>query len=129
MIFLIGPHPSSGAHDSRAPLEWRGPMKVFFQGGRVAEFVDSWPETLVPSASNRSTPEWTLVDSRQGRFDGSSFALAAHLGPRMGRAIDRAQAGGVDVGVALGGRQASVAQQLLDGAQVAAGRQQVGGEG
>jgi hypothetical protein len=40
-------------------------MKVFFQGGRVAEFVDSCPETLVPSASNRSTPEWTLVDSRR----------------------------------------------------------------
>src|SRR5690348_8561483 len=33
MIFLIGPRHSSGAHDSRAPLKWRGPMKVFFQGG------------------------------------------------------------------------------------------------
>src|SRR5689334_23510993 len=109
MMMLVGPRRSSGAHDFRVPLEWRGPMKCFFRGGRVAEFVDSWPETLVPSASNRSTPEWTLVDSRQGQFDGSSFALAADLGPRMGRAIDRAQAGGVDVGVALGGRQAGVA--------------------
>src|SRR5690242_136208 len=72
MIFLIGPRHSSGAHDSRAPREWRGPMKVFFQGGGVGGFVDSWPETLVPSASNRSTPEWTLVDSgasRHGRLD------------------------------------------------------------
>jgi len=33
MIFLIGPRHSSGAHDFRAPLEWRGPMKVFFQEG------------------------------------------------------------------------------------------------
>src|SRR6185437_11800620 len=46
-----------------APLQWRCPMKVFFQGGRGAGFVDSWPEILVPSASNRSTSEWTLVDS------------------------------------------------------------------
>src|SRR3954465_8946803 len=46
------------------------PGKVFFEGGRgVAGFVDSEPKTLVPSASNRSTPEWTGVDSRQGRFD------------------------------------------------------------
>src|SRR5690349_22381346 len=50
-------------------------MKVFFQGGRVAGFVDSWPTTLVSSASNRSTPEWTLVDSRQGESTKSNFAL------------------------------------------------------
>src|SRR5690242_3312084 len=47
----------------------RPPNKVFFQGRDVGGLVDSWPETLVPSASNRSTPEWTLVDSRQGRSD------------------------------------------------------------
>ena len=39
----------------------------------------------------------------------------------MGRPVDRAEAGGIDVGVALGGRQAGVAQQFLDGAQIAAG--------
>jgi len=49
-------------HFSLRPLD-----EVFFQGGRDVGFVDSWPETLVPSASNRSTPEWTLVDSV--RFD------------------------------------------------------------
>src|SRR4051812_13265802 len=37
---------------------------VFFRGRGVAGFVDSEPKTLVPSASNRSTPEWTRVDSR-----------------------------------------------------------------
>src|ERR1700748_1371732 len=55
----------------RAPLEWRS-IGVFFMGQDVGGFVDSWPKTLVPSASNRSAPEWTLVDSvdsRQGRFD------------------------------------------------------------
>src|SRR4051794_17629465 len=43
----------------------RPPNKPFFGGGGrgVAGFVDSGPKTLVPSASNRSTPEWTLVDS------------------------------------------------------------------
>src|SRR6476659_2005011 len=54
-------------HFSPQPLN-----KVFFQGWDVGGLVDSWPETLVPSASNRSTPEWTpvdSVDSRQGRFD------------------------------------------------------------
>ena len=30
---------------------------------------NSCPETLVPSASNRSTPEWTPVDSAKGEFD------------------------------------------------------------
>src|SRR5262249_37368825 len=38
------------------------------------------------------------------------------------------QAGGVDGGVALGGGERGVAQQLLDRAQVGAGAQQVGGE-
>ena len=43
----------------------RPPNKPFFGGGGrgVAGFVDSGPKTLVPSASNRSTPEWTRVDS------------------------------------------------------------------
>src|SRR3954451_8073286 len=36
---------------------------VFSGGWGVAGFVDSGPKTLVPSASNRSTPEWTLLDS------------------------------------------------------------------
>src|SRR5512142_2645060 len=36
---------------------------MFFSWDRIGGFVDSWPKTLVPSASNRSTPEWTLVDS------------------------------------------------------------------
>src|SRR6185503_18591177 len=82
MIFLIGPRHSSGAHDSRPPLEWCGPMKVFFQGGRVAGVVDSWPETLVPSASNRSTPEWTLVDSppRATKRDFGPGSLDRHAG-------------------------------------------------
>src|SRR5262245_6323693 len=35
---------------------------------------------------------------------------------------------GVDVGVALGGAEARVAEQLLDRAQIGAARQQVGGE-
>src|SRR5690349_14858421 len=65
MMMFIGPRHSSGAHNSRAPLQWHAQMKVFFQGGGVAGFVDSWPETLVTSASNRSTPEWTLADSCQ----------------------------------------------------------------
>src|SRR3954464_13727173 len=57
----------------------RPPNKPFFRkGGRgVAGFVDSEPKTLVPSASNRSTPEWTRVDSRQGRFDEKQLRAGA----------------------------------------------------
>src|SRR5437879_8349588 len=53
----------------------------------------------------------------------------SRLRPRMRRAIDGAEAGRIDVGVALGGREAGVAQQFLDGAQIAAGAQEVRGEG
>src|SRR6476660_9353366 len=64
---FIGPRHFSGAQDSRAPLgrlatsnEWRAPMSGFFQGVGVPGFVDSWPKTLVSSASNRSTPSGLL---------------------------------------------------------------------
>src|ERR1700758_2229427 len=58
-----------------------GPLnEVFFRGRDVGGFVDSWPETLVPSASNRSTTEWTLVDSgdpAKGESANTDFAPAA----------------------------------------------------
>src|ERR1700758_1163568 len=64
----LGPEiPMASAFQAPTPEQ-----DVFSGGPGVGGFVDSWPETLVPSASNRSTPEWTLVDSvdsRQGRFD------------------------------------------------------------
>src|SRR6185437_3829513 len=67
LLSLLGLKSRWHRHFSPGPsIRW------FFRGRGVAEFVDSWPETLVPSASNRSTPEWTpvdSVDSRQGRFD------------------------------------------------------------
>ena len=49
-------------------------------------------------------------------------------GPRVGPIVDRHQMIDVDLGVALGGAQAGVAEHLLDGAQVGALAQQVGGE-
>src|SRR5690349_16223485 len=55
---------------------------VFSGAQGIGGFVDSGPKTLVPSASNRSTPEWTLadsVDSRQRRVDGQ---LRASGSPR-----------------------------------------------
>ena len=56
-------------------------------------------------------------------------AALPHLRPRMGGPVNGAQSRGVDVGVALGRREARMSQQFLDGAQIAAGAQQVGGEG
>ena len=56
LLSLLGLNPEA----RRAP-EW-----VSFQGGGSVEFVELRPETLVPSASNRSTPEWNYVDSAKG---------------------------------------------------------------
>ena len=47
----------------------------------------------------------------------------------MGGTIGRQQPGAIDGGVDLRRRQRGVAEQLLDRAQIAAARQQVGGEG
>ena len=49
--------------------------------------------------------------------------------PRMGAAIDFQQAFGVNSRIDLRGRERRVAEQFLDRAQVAAARQQMGGEG
>src|SRR5262249_29865591 len=51
------------------------------------------------------------------------------LRPGMCRPIDSVQPCGIAVGVALCRRQAGVAQQLLDGAQITSGTQEMGGEG
>src|SRR4051812_28311455 len=54
--------------------------KGFFRKPGVGGFVDSGPKTPTPSASNRSTPEWTLVDSRRpGRTGRSSVDQAVEL--------------------------------------------------
>src|SRR6185312_5974589 len=57
--------------------------------------------------------------------DGRSTRAA---GARMGLVVDREQGGGVDLGVALRGRQRGVAQQFLDRPQIAAAGEQMGGE-
>src|SRR5271163_2501115 len=46
----------------------------------------------------------------------------------MEAAVDREQALGVDMGVALGGGEVDMAEQLLDGAQVGAVLEEMGGE-
>ena len=56
------------------------PEQGVFSRRDVGGLVDSWLETLVPSASNRSTSEWTLVDSvdsRHGRFDEKKLGASA----------------------------------------------------
>src|SRR5690242_13470711 len=61
MIFLIGPRHARGAHDSRAPLAWRGPMKVVFPRGQ-----SGWIRGLLarnPCAIDIQ-PVHTLVDFR-----------------------------------------------------------------
>src|SRR5690349_15760602 len=79
MMMLIGPRHSSGAHDFRAPLEWRAPMKVFFQGRGV--LVDSW--TLRPKPLRHGRPTgphpsgllWTPWTPAKGDSTKSNFAL------------------------------------------------------
>src|SRR5579883_1166957 len=100
MIFLIGPRHSSGAHNSDcATGVARSDEGVFFSWDRMGGFVDSGPKTLVASASNRSTPEWTLVDSRQGRATKSNFALSQ---PGQCAFEDPGGGGGIDPLRALG---------------------------
>src|SRR6185503_6629837 len=109
MMMIIGPRHSRGAHDFRAPLEWRGPMKVFFQGG---ESVDSWTPGLKPLCHRHPTGPhpsgllWTPWTPAKGSSTKSNFALAFH--PRQ-----RPLHGG-----ALGGDMAD--QHDLLGAAVAA---------
>src|SRR3954468_15131454 len=69
----------------------RPPNPMFFRGGGrgVAGFVDSGPETLVSSASNRSTPEWTRVDSRHGEPTRSDFALPQSVDELFQRPVAR----------------------------------------
>ena len=64
---------------------------VFSRGRDVGGLVDSWSESLVPSASNRSTPEWTpvdSVDSRQGLLDDERLRARVPL-PRGAARIGR----------------------------------------
>src|SRR6478752_6399917 len=80
MIMFIGARHSNGAHDFRAPLAWRAPMSGFSRGEGVPRIVDSWPKTLVPSASKRSTPSgllWTLLCLGLGLLVGHGRALLA----------------------------------------------------
>src|SRR6476659_4558558 len=79
MMMLIGPRQSSRAHDFRAPLEWRAPMKVFFQGGMS---VDSWtpgPKSLChrrPTGPHPNGLLWTAWTPANGDSTKSNFALA-----------------------------------------------------
>ena len=47
----------------------------------------------------------------------------------MGPVVDFEQASYIDLGIALGRGQRSMAEQFLDGAQIAAAGQKMGGEG
>src|SRR5579871_6903134 len=113
LLPLLGLKSRWHRHFGRRPLN-----EVFFQGEKPG---DSWtpdPKPLWhrhPTGPHPSGLWWT---PDKGCSTKSNFGLAADLCPRMRGAIDRAQAGGVDVSVALGGRETRVPQQLLDGAQV-----------
>src|ERR1700754_1317540 len=52
--------------------------EVFSQGAGIAGIVESWPKTLVPSASDLSTPEWSLVESAKGEATKSNVVLVRH---------------------------------------------------
>jgi hypothetical protein len=47
----------------------------------------------------------------------------------MGSGVGLEQMLAVDLGIALGGREARMAEQLLDGAEIGAGAEQMRGEG
>ena len=71
----------------------------------------------------------SVRDSPSGRAaTGAAGGAHAAAGLGVGGGIGLHQAGLVDAGVDLGGREGGVAEELLDGAEVAAGLEEVGGE-
>src|SRR6478736_6625892 len=92
MMMLIGPRHSSGAHDFRAPLEWRAPMKVSFRGPGS---VDSWtlgPKPLChrrPTGPHPSGLLWTPWTPAKGDSTKSNFALGGELPRHLRRHFDR----------------------------------------
>src|SRR5690348_11479316 len=77
MMMIIGPRYSRGAHDFRAPLAWRTPMRVFFQGGNS---VDSWTPGPKPLCHRHPTgphPSGLLWTPSKGDSTKSNFALGA----------------------------------------------------
>src|SRR5215467_9618217 len=63
---------------------------------------------------------------RTMRFKAMPVLSSLEMGSRVRSIVNRKEARGLDRGVALCSREAGVAQQLLDGAQIAAGSEQVG---
>src|SRR6201996_736485 len=90
---------------SRAHDFFHRTNEVFFRGWGVAGIVESWPKTLVPSASSLSTPEWSPVESPQG-LDESNFALVVL--PKGQQAGDR------QGGRGAAGRQGEAAGVIVD---------------
>src|SRR5258708_1270303 len=83
----------------------------------------AWPSSS--AGSSAPWPPWST-----GRPTRCCLARRASLlSVRVRLGIGAEQGGGIDLGVALGGAERSVAQQFLDRAQIGAGAQQVGGEG
>src|SRR6185312_10570674 len=101
MMMLIGPSHSRGAHDFRAPREWRAPMKVFFSRGPGS--VDSWTPGPKPLCHRRPTgphPSGLLWTPAKGDSTKSNFALAALLAAQ-------------DVVADLGGQHLLLVEQAL----------------
>src|SRR5262249_2015630 len=76
------------------------------------------PTVTWPSPPSATRPRWRTA----------RMVVAWTSSPGVGLVIDVHQASQIDVGVALRGREARVAEQLLDGPQVRAAAEEVGGE-
>src|SRR6478609_5207192 len=93
MMMIIGPRHSRGAHDFRAPLAWRTPMRVFFQGGNS---VDSWTPGPKPLCHRHPTgphPSGLLWTPAKGDPTKSNLALAARIIPSVARDPSSLRAG------------------------------------
>src|SRR6185312_8487794 len=138
MMMLIGPRHSGGAHDSRAPLEGRAPMKVCCFS-RSPGSVDSWtpgPKPLChrhPTGPHPSGLLWTPWPPARGDSTKSNFALTAErrdLRQEGAFGGDRRQAGlagpGIEAAVGVLGVVGLVEivreeiEQAVPGRQVAA---------
>src|SRR6478672_13666648 len=79
MMMIIGPRNSSGAHDFRAPLDWRAPIKVFFRGRMSADSWTPGPKPLChrrPTGPHPSGLSWTSWSPAKGDSTKSNCAPA-----------------------------------------------------
>src|SRR6185503_13021047 len=96
---------------------------------RAPAFMMVWPNVTCPSPATATRPRCRTHTTVVAWIDGVVGDVITGSGrPRMGRVVHAHQVLRAHVGVALGGGETAVAQQLLDETEIRTRPQHVGGE-